>query len=162
LDAARQATRQHAATVAKGGNPSVERKAKRQAVRVFDLIEAYLRHAKDSQRARSYKETERHLLRHSSPLHYERVEAVHRRDIAELLEKVAKQSGPVAANRVRAALSALWSWGLRSGLIEVDSNPVAFTVRRPERARERTLTDAELKAIWKATEGDGEIGRAHV
>jgi integrase len=159
LDAARQAARQHAAFVTQGGNPSVERKSKRQAARVFDLIEAYLRHAKDSQRPRSYKETERHLLRHASALHYERVERVHRRDMAELLEKVARQSGPIAANRVRAALSALWSWGLRSGLIEADSNPVTFTVRKPERARERTLTDAELKAIWKATEGDGDYAR---
>jgi Arm DNA-binding domain len=62
LDIARQAARQHAATVTQGGNPSVERKSKRQAATVLDLIEAYLAHAKDHQRARSYKETERHLL----------------------------------------------------------------------------------------------------
>ena len=159
LDIARQAARQHAATVTQGGNPSVERKSKRQAATVLDLFEAYLAHAKDHQRARSYKETERHLLRHASPLHHDRVEAVHRRDIAELLEKVAKRSGPIAANRVRSALSALWSWGLRSGRIEADSNPVAFTVRQPERPRKRTLIDAELKAIWKATDGDGDYAR---
>jgi integrase len=41
----------------------------------------------------------------------------------------------------------------------VDSNPVAFTVRQPERPRKRTLTDAELKAIWKATNGDGDYAR---
>jgi integrase len=159
LEAARQAARQHAATVTQGGNPSVERKSKRQAATVLDLIEAYLAHAKDHQRSRSYKETERHLLRHASPLHHDRVEAVHRRDIAELLENIAKRSGPIAANRVRSALSALWSWGLRSGRIEADSNPVAFTVRQPERPRKRTLSDAELKAIWKATDGDGDYAR---
>jgi integrase len=53
----------------------------------------------------------------------------------------------------------LWSWGLRSGFIEADSNPVAFTVQQPERPRERTLTDAELKAIWNGTEGDGDYAR---
>jgi integrase len=137
----------------------VERKSKHQAARVLELIDAYLPHAKDHQRPRSYKETERHLLRHASPLHYERVEAVRRRDIAELLEKLTKRSGPIAANRLRSALSALWGWGLRSGLIEADSNPVAFTLRRPERARERTVTDAELKAIWKSTEDDGDYAR---
>jgi integrase len=159
LDAAREAAKQLAAKVTQGGNPSVERKRKRQASSVLDLVKAYLAHAVTRQRSRSYKETERHLLQHAAPLHHERVEAVHRRDIAELLEKVAKRSGRVAANRARSALSALWSWGLRSGLIEADSNPVAFTVRQPERPRERTLTDAELKAIWTATEGDGDYAR---
>jgi integrase len=159
LDAAREAARQLAAKVTQGGNPSVERRRKRKAATLLDLVQAYLAHAVTRQRSRSYKETERHLLQHAGPLHHERVEAVHRRDIAELLEKLAKRSGPIAANRVRSALSALWSWGLRSGLIEADSNPVAFTVRQPERPRKRTLTGAELKSIWKATDGDNDYSR---
>jgi integrase len=60
---------------------------------------------------------------------------------------------------VRAALSALWTWGLRSGLIDADSNPVAFTLKQVEKARERTLNDEELKAIWKATEGGDDYSR---
>jgi integrase len=159
LDAGREAARQLAAKVTQGGNPSVERRRKRQAANVLDLVQGYLGHAVTRQRSRTYKETERHLLQHAAPLHHERVEAVHRRDIAELLEKVAKRSGPIAANRVRAALSALWSWGLRSGLIEADSNPVAFTVRNPERTRERVLNDAELRAIWDATNDNADYSR---
>jgi integrase len=76
-----------------------------------------------------------------------------------LLERVAKTSGPIAANRLRAQLSALWTWGLRSGLIDGDNNPVAFTVRHPEKARERTLTDTELKSIWNATNDNGDYSR---
>ena len=81
---------------------------------------------------------------------------VHRRDIAALLERVTKNSGPVAANRLRATLSALWSWALRTGLINSDSNPVTFTIRQPEKARERVLNDNELKAIWGATNDNAE------
>jgi integrase len=76
---------------------------------------------------------------------------VQRQDIAALLERVTKKSGPIAANRLRSQLSAMWVWGLRSGLIDGDGSPVAFTVRHPEKARERTLSDAELKAVWAAT-----------
>jgi hypothetical protein len=76
-----------------------------------------------------------------------------------LLDRVKKSSGPIAANRVRAALSAFWTWGLRTGRIEVDSNPVSFTIRQPERSRDRTLTDAEIKAIWRATAGDDDYSR---
>jgi Arm DNA-binding domain len=159
LDTARTVARRHAANVTQGANPSAQRKAKRAAVSVLQVIEAYLRHAEARQRLRSYQETERHLRRHAAPLHHDRVEAVSRRDIAELLERVAKASGPIAANRVRAALSALWTWGLRSGLIEADSNPVAFTLKHVEKARDRTLTDEELRAIWNATEGDDDYSR---
>ena len=75
------------------------------------------------------------------------LKSLSRRDMAELLDRVAASSGPVAANRLRAALSALWTWGLRRGLIEADSNPVSFTLKQVEKPRERTLTD-------RRTEGD--------
>ena len=139
--------------------PPVERKKKRITGTVLQVIEAYLTHAKGRQRPRSYKETERNLRTHAAPIHHERAEAVRRRDISALLERVAENCGPIAANRLRAALSALWSWGLRTGLIEADSSPVAFTVRQPEKTRERTLNDVELKAIWKATDDDGDYSR---
>ena len=153
------AARRTAASVAQGTNPSVERKKKRITGTVLQVIEAYLTHAKGRQRPRSYKETERYLRIHAAPIHHDRAEAVRRRDISALLERVAESRGPIAANRLRAALSALWSWGLRTGLIEADSNPVAFTVRQPEKTRERTLNDVELKAIWKATDDDGDYSR---
>jgi integrase len=152
LEDARAAARRAASGVARGGNPSVERKKKRTANTVLELIEAYLPHAKGRQRPRSYKETERNLHIHAAPLHHECAQSVTRRDIAGLLERVAKRSGPVAANRVRAALSTLWTWGLRTGLVEADANPVSFTLRQPEKARERVLTDAELRSIWGATD----------
>jgi integrase len=159
LDAARQAARQHAASVTQGANPSVERKGKKNAPSVLKVIESYLPHAKTRQRARSYQETERQLLKHAAPLHHDRAETVRRSDIATLLDGVSKNSGRFAANRLRAALSALWSWGMRAGHIQSDTNPVTFTLRHPERARDRTLSDNELRAIWTATSGDGDYAR---
>jgi integrase len=44
-------------------------------------------------------------------------------------------------------------------VIEGESNPVAFTVRNLEKARERVLTDVELKAIWSATGDDADYSR---
>jgi integrase len=149
----------NAASVTRGANPSVERKGKKSAPSVLKVIEAYLRHAKTRQRTRSYQETERHLLKHAAPLHHEKAEAVGRSDIATLLDRVSKTSGRFAANRLRAALSALWSWGMRAGLILSDSNPVTFTLRHPEKTRERTLSDGELRAVWATTEGDGDYAR---
>jgi integrase len=159
LEDARDAARRTAASVAHGSNPSVDRKKKRAAGTVLEVIDAYLPHAKGRQKPRTYKETERHLRTHAAALHHDRSEAVSRRDIIALLERIAEGSGPVAANRVRATLSALWSWALRTGLVEGESNPVAFTVRNPEKARERVLSDCELKAIWDATGDDKDYSR---
>lgn len=159
LEEARSAARRAAARVAQGGNPSVERRKKRASDTVLELIEAYLPHAEARQKPRSYKETKRHLRVHASSLHHDRIESIQRRDITALLERVAKKSGPIAANRLRAALSALWVWGLRTGLIEADTNPVTFTMRQPEKARDRVLIDAELRAIWRATDDGGDYSR---
>lgn len=159
LEAARQAARQHAASVTQGANPSADRKSKQSAPSVLSVVEPYLRHAKAHQRPRSFEETERHLRKHAASLHHDRAATVGRADIAALLDRVSETSGPFAANRLRAALSALWSWGMRAGLIECDSNPVTFTLRHPEKTRERTLSDDELRAIWEATEGDGDYTR---
>jgi integrase len=159
LEAARAAARNKAASVTQGGNPSVERKKKRTAGTVIEVVDAYLAYAKKRQRSRSFRETERHLRNHAALLHHDRVESVRRGDIAALLERVTRNSGPIAANRLRAALSALWTWGLRTGLIDAETNPVAFTVKQPEKTRDRTLSGAELKAIWHATENDEDYSR---
>lgn len=159
LEDARDAARRTAAGVAHGSNPSIDRKKKRAAGTVLEVIEAYLAYAKGRQRPRTYKETERHLRTHAAPLHHDRAEAVARREVSSLLDRIATRSGPVAANRVRATLSALWTWALRTGLIEAESNPVAFTVRYPEKPRERVLNDGELKAVWGATGDPGDYSR---
>ena len=159
LEDARDEARRQAASVAHGKNPSVERKKKRTAGTVLEIIDAYLPYAKARQKPRSYKETERHLRSHAAILHHDRAEAVRRRDVAMLLDKITQKSGPIAANRVRAAFSAMWTWGLRTGLIEAESNPVAFTVRNPEKVRQRVLNDAELNAIWRATADDEHYSR---
>lgn len=159
LEAARKAARHHAASVTKGGDPSAERRAKQRAISVLKLVDSYLKYAEAKQRPRSYKETERHLRKHAGPLHHERAEAVRRSDITALLDRISKSSGLSAANRCRAALSAMWSWGLRTGQIQSDASPVAFTIRNPEKSRSRTLNDDELRAIWSATQGDADYDR---
>ena len=53
----------------------------------------------------------------------------------------------------------MWTWGLRTGRIEGDTNPVSFTVRQTEKPRDRILGDAEIRAIWKATDSGGDYAR---
>jgi integrase len=53
----------------------------------------------------------------------------------------------------------MWSWGLRTGRIDGDSNPVSFTFKQREGQRDRTLSNAEIRAIWKAADGNDAFSR---
>jgi integrase len=159
LDEARVTARRKAANVAQGGNPSLDRRNQRAAGTVLEVIDAYLPYAESRQRSRTYAETKRHLRQHAKPIHHERIEAATRRDISALLERIKERSGPYAANRVRASLHAMWVWGLKTGRIETDRNPVTHTIRNPERTRERVLSNGELRRIWAATNDDSDYSR---
>jgi integrase len=79
-----------------------------------------------------------------------RAEEVHRTDVADLLDKVAIRA-PVLANRLQNTISSVFSWALSEGL--VTSNPVTgLRKRTKEVAKERVLSDDEIRRFWQATE----------
>jgi hypothetical protein len=81
------------------------------------LLPRYLVRQRARLKPRTLQETERHLQVHARPLHSRAVHAMDRRAVAALLTEIAETSGPVAANRVRASLSAYCNWLLREGLL---------------------------------------------
>ena len=112
------------------------------------VAQSYLTYQSGHLRPRSYVEVERHLLRYCKPLHGLQLVKIDRRTVAARITDVASNNGAATANRVRASLSALFSWAMRQGLC--DFNPVAGTGRAPEQSRARVLDDGELKVIWNA------------
>lgn len=151
VDKAREAARTALAGAALGTDPAAEKLAARHAVRVADLVEAHLEYQAKHLKPRSLIEITRHLRKHAQALHHESAANVTRREVVALLDRIAKESGPVAANRVRATLSGMWTWALRAGRLDGD-NPVARTPKQGgEAPRDRVLGDAELAAIWTAT-----------
>jgi integrase len=147
---ARTTARDLAAKVRLGGDPAGERDEGR--VRAAETLGATAPRFLSRQRAHlrpgSYVECERHLLTHAKPLHGLQIGKVDRRAIAALLAEIGATRGPIAANRVRATLSALFAWALKEGL--VDSNPTVATNSFAEQPRDRVLTGGELRAIWNA------------
>ena len=146
------------AAVRLGNDPAAEKSADRAnaAHAVGALLPRFLARQRARLKPRSLQETVRHLEQHVRPLHAYPIEKVDRRQVAGLLSDIADASGPAAANRVRASLSAFFTWAAREGLAE--SNPVGFTNRQTEiGARTRVPTDSELAQIWRAA-GDGQYG----
>jgi len=138
------------AKVRLGGDPAGEKdQARARAAETFGaLLPDFLERQRQRQKPRSYVETERHLIVHAKALHGLPIDGITKRAIASRLAEVEKQSGPAARNRVRASLSAYFTWLAREGYL--DANPVAFTNRAEEKARERVLSDDELRTIWLA------------
>jgi integrase len=143
--------------VATGNDPAKAKREARQATKLGEVMGQYLAHAAGKQKASTLKETTRNLKIHAKPLHSSAIRSIDRMAIAGLHEKITASSGPTQANRVLAALSTLFTWSIGKGFI--DNNPVFAVPKNAEISRERALSDAEIRAIWKATEPDTDYNR---
>jgi len=158
-DGARKAAKAALAKVALGADPAVEKIESRAkaAVTLRVATADYMAAAKGGLSPRYFEEVERHLTRHWKPLGELQLDRITRADVAARLREIASKSGPFAANRARAALSAFYSWALGEGIAA--SNPVVGTNKATDEvSRDRVLTDDELAAIWNAC-WDDDYGR---
>ena len=93
------------------------------------------------------------------PLHSSAITDITRADVASCLNRIIRDSGRVTAHMARSALSSLYTWALKQGIVE--QNPVIGTEDPgPAKSRERVLKDGELAAIWRACgNGDDDYSR---
>jgi integrase len=156
---ARKAAEGHAASLVHHKDPANERAAiRKEASRTIGAtIAKYLEAKRPKMRPRSHYGTAHHLETNWKPLHGLSINNVSRANVAAEIGAIARRSGPVAANRSRASLSAFFRWAIGEGLC--DHNPVAGTNQQQENGpRERILTDAEAAAIFLACP-EGAYGR---
>ncbi|GJE44636.1 tyrosine-type recombinase/integrase [Methylobacterium soli] len=148
--------------VTEGGSPIQDRKAARELAAQRDadaqahawerLAELYLaKHARPKKRSASYDED---LLRlHVTPLWAGRdFRTIRRQDCISLLEGVAETGKGALANRLRPLLSKIFKFATDRSLL--DASP-ALTLPKPaeDLARDRVLSDAEIRLLWSATSG---------
>lgn len=103
---------------------------------------------------RTYYEAKRYLTdaRYFGPLHRMPLDTIGLKDIAGRIVVIRRERGAATAARARSALSALFVWAMRRGL--VTANPVINSDNPKTTARARVLTGDELVAIWKACAND--------
>jgi integrase len=141
--------------VAEGRDPGREKILTRAAKAdgVERVVDEFLeRHARRSNRPRTAQETERLLRQHVLPRWRGRmVHDITRRDVLDILDRVVDGGAPIAANRVFAAVRKFFNWCAARDILA--ASPCAG-VKPPtaERARDRVLSDDELRLVWVAAD----------
>jgi integrase len=158
LAAARKATADALFQVTQGIDPCATKRWAKQAQRLvandtFQAIaEEYFRREGCRLRSMAWQQSALRRLVHPT-LGERQVDAIRRSEIIRLLDAIDEGSGPVMADRVLAVIRRILNWhATRSDDFR---SPIVRGMARTngkERARERTLTDDELRSLWNATD----------
>lgn len=158
VEKARIEARRLLTEIGDGGDPSARKRRERKMA--GDTVEAVAaqhiaEYAKPDAKAkrqglRSWRERERIFKTYVNPVLGKRpFHKVTRRDVIDLLDDVARNSGRVMANRTFGAVRAVFNWALSKDII--GASPVAG-IKRPgeERRGARVLSDGEIREVWQA------------
>jgi integrase len=147
------------ARVRLGADPRADKIAKRvqHSLTFRAVADRYLKAAAERLKVRSYEEVCRHLSKDWRSLSDLPFKSIDRPLVAMKIAELAESNGPIAANRARASLSALYSFALSLGLC--DQNPVVGTIKPGrEVTRDHVLSDNDIAAIWRDC-GASDYGR---
>jgi integrase len=134
--------------VAQGQDPAADKKAERGAGTFADLAEKYVeQYAKKNNK--SWPQADALVRRFAIPKWGKlQASAVTRGDIKQMMARI---EAPVVANQTLAAVSAIFSWGVKEEIVA--ANPCKLVERNPVKSRERVLSDSELPKFWSALDG---------
>ncbi len=154
LAAARKEAKALLGAVAKGGNPLAERRKAEagDANSLRAIAETYLQREEKAGRMRSLAERRGILERSVFPsLGRLPIGEIRRSDIAKMLDKIEDERGPAAADAALMALRVVFNW--HAARDDDFLSPLVRGMKRNKSVeRDRTLTDEELRAVWKAAD----------
>jgi integrase len=164
LAVARERGRHAIQTLALGHDPGREKAEANRRARdkvperdqVSAVVENFIeRHAKRNTKERSAEEAERIFRKHVLPAWGQaRVQEITRGDVLGLLDQLVDSGRPVLANRTLAHVRKFFNWCLDRSILE--ASPCArIAAPSVEKSRDRVLSDAELRLVWKAAKGVG-------
>lgn len=160
LSEARERTREILYNVSKGEDPQAQKSAERKAETFNDLTDRYCKiHLPNLKlKTREFYELviDKYLIKefgHLKPID------IKRSDIIALLDDIAfVQKKPTMANRVKAVISSILSFGVDKGLLEFNQAKTIKPVKK-ERPRDRILSDEEILKVWIVIENESPVIR---
>jgi integrase len=127
-----------------GQDLAAQRRRQRETQTFAKLVETFL--ARHQCRESSRDQYRKILKRNVLPVwHFRQPAKIKRHDVTELIDKI-RDRAPIESNRALATISTVFSFALRRGLVE--SNPCMRVQKIREEARERQLSDDEIRTLW--------------
>jgi integrase len=139
-----------AARVARGEDPAADRAAERSADTFAQLAADYVAsYAKRNNK--SYRQAEALVARYLLPK-WSKLKAadITRQDVRAALKRI---EAPILSNQVLASASAIFSWAVEQEKLTI--NPAKGIKYHEAKARERILTETEIKTFWTAFDDAG-------
>jgi integrase len=157
LASARDLGRKALISAKQGNDPGDERKASHHAAVMArrDTVAAVAaefleRYAKANTREATWRETERILNKEVLPRWGSRsIQEITRREVLELLDRITDRGAPIMANRTLATVRRMFAWCVERDMLPT-SPCTGVRPPGPEHARDRILSDDELRLIWHA------------
>ncbi len=150
---ARELARNAHRDVAHGHDPVAEKRAAREVLTFGELADKYVEeYAKPNKK--SWGEDKRQIDADLLPKWRSRPAGeITAEDLLAILNAKVRDGAPVAANRVRALVSRIFTFAANQRLLPPTANPV-IGVKKPtkEKSRDRVLTYEEIRRIWDACE----------
>ncbi|HEV3158528.1 MAG TPA: integrase family protein [Xanthobacteraceae bacterium] len=131
--------------VIKGKDPAAEKKAERGAGTFAELAEKYVTEYAEKHN-KSWKQAAALVRRFAVPK-WGKLQAasINRSDVKAMMARI---EAPIVANQTLAAVSAIFTWGVKEEI--VTANPCKLVDRNPTKDRERVLAESEIPVLWKA------------
>ncbi|MBU2763453.1 tyrosine-type recombinase/integrase [Acidithiobacillus caldus] len=134
--------------IAAGANPAEQRRRKRAEMTFAQLFAEWVKEAR-ARGKRSVANDERNYRLHLEGLAKRKLSEIQRQHVRALHQKIGKDSGIYAANRVLALVRAVFNFGIKELDLSL-SNPAAGIKMHREESRDRRLHADELPKFFEA------------
>lgn len=125
--------------------------AKRATHTLAAVGKRYLEAREPEVRPGYFLEIKRYLTKHWAPLRSQPIDSITRPDIVAVLDGIERDHGKVAADHALSALGTLFAWSIDKGY--ASATPVLHIKRRAKPVRrQRSLSEAELREVWLASD----------
>jgi integrase len=163
-EAARDEAKELRRRIDQGGDPAAEKRERREAPTIQDLVDRYLEEHLLTLAPREHPDQRRMLAEIAEHLGKDtKVAVIHHGDVTAMHRRITESGRPVRANRIVGVASKAFTLSLRPRAGEDASwrdaamgNPCKGVARNREEARERFFGQAELRAISDALTAYGE------
>jgi integrase len=142
---ARMLVRKTMMAVAEDRDVVAERKAERSGGTFAELAARYLEQCAQRHN-KSWRQAEGLVRRFALPKWGQlQASTITRADVKAMMAKI---EAPIVANQTLAAISAIFTWGVREEIVA--ANPCKLVARNATASRERVLAESEVPFFWRA------------